>query len=377
MLRPISATTAKLEILFSNNSQETALPARILTENVQPITKNCFHEITLQMDPLTHALASYSLKRAAFPRVTRSVTIAMLIAGTIADIDSLSKLAGPSAFLTFYRTYFHSLLAALLFSLLVTLPLLLRKHRPTEKQTSPLPIFLAALAAAVLHLLVELFWPFSARRFALDWVAPLDLCILGILLAGILLPALSGLVTEEIGAKSKGPRGRVGATLALATMILYVVLRFVLHGNGLAAMESRTYRGESPRKAAAFPESGSPFRWHGIVETDRALHDVEMEVGPTASFDPDSAVTSYKPEPSPALDAARDSAVARRFLQAARFPKATVEKTPEGFHIILRALPYSRDVTSGLRVHALIETDPSGKILSQELAWDPTPWKTD
>jgi inner membrane protein len=331
------------------------------------------------MDPLTHALASYTLKRAAFPRAPRSTTIATLIAGTIADLDSLSKFAGPSAFLTFYRTYFHSLLAALLFSLLVTLPFLLRKHPPTDKQTSPLPIFLAALAAAVLHLLMdvcqstgaELFWPFSTRRFALDWVAPLDLWILGILLAGIFLPALSGLVTEEIGAKSKGPRGKVGASLALATMILYVVLRFVLHGDALAALVSRTYRGESPRKAAAFPESSSPFRWHGIVETERALHDVEIEVGPTASFDPDSAVTSYKPEPSPALDAARDTPVARRFLQAARFPKATVEKTPEGFHIILRALPNSRGVTSGLRVHALIETDPSGKVLSQELAWHP------
>ena len=331
------------------------------------------------MDPLTHALASYTLKRAAFPRAPRSTTIAILIAGTIADIDILSKLAGPSAYLTFDRTYFHSLLAALLFSVLVTLPFLLRKHPPTDKQTSPLPIFLAALAAAILHSLmdlcqstgVELLWPFSTRRFALDWVAPLDLWILGILLAGILLPALSGLVTEEIGAKSKGPRGKVGASLALAIMILYVVLRFVLHGNALAALESRTYRGESPRKAAAFAESGSPFRWHGVVETESALHDVEIEVGPTASFDPDSAVSSYKPEPSPALDAARDTPVARRFLQAARFPKATVEKTPEGFHIILRALPNSRGVTSGLRVHALIDTDPSGKILSQELAWDP------
>jgi len=331
------------------------------------------------MDPVTHALASYTLKRAAFPRITRSATIAILIAGTIADIDVLSKFAGPSAFLTSYRTYFHSLLAALLFSLLATLPVLLRKRASTEKQISPLLIFTAALAAAVLHLLmelcqstgVELLWPLSTRRFALDWVAHLDLWILGILLAGILLPTLSGLVTEEIGAKSKGPRGKVGASLALATMILYIVLRFVLHGNALAAMESRTYHGESPRKVAAFPESGSPFRWHGIVETERGLHDVELDVGPAISFDPDSAVTSYKPEPSPALDAARDTPVARRFLQAARFPKATVEKTPEGFHVILRDFPYSRDASSGSPVQALIATDSSGKILSQELAWDP------
>jgi inner membrane protein len=377
MLRPGSAITAKFVNLLSNSSQDTA--EKIWTDNLQRITKNSFHEITLPVDLLTHALASYTLKRAAFPRFTRSVTIAVLVAGTVADIDSLGKFAGPSAFLTFYRTYCHSLPAALLFSLLVTFPFLLRRSGPTEKRISSLPIFIAALAASILHLLmdlcqstgVELFWPISTRRFALDWVAPLDLWILGILLAAILLPALSGLVTEEIGAKSKGPRGKVGASLALATMILYFVLRFVIHGNALAAVESRTYRGESPRKAAAFPESASPFRWHGIVETESALHDFEMEVGPAASFEPDSAVTSYKPEPSPALDAARDTAVARRFLQVARFPKATVEKTPEGFHIILRAFPYSGDSISGLTVHAIINTDSSGNVLSQELAWDP------
>jgi membrane-bound metal-dependent hydrolase YbcI (DUF457 family) len=333
------------------------------------------------MDPLTHALASYTLKRAAFPRLSRPATFAMLLAGSIADLDVLSKFAGPSAFLTYYRTYFHSLFAAALFSLLVTLLFLLRKRAPTENQPSLLPLFLAALSASVFHLVldlcqstgVELFWPFSPRRFALDWLPHLDLWILGILLAGILLPMLSRLVTEEIGAKSKGPQGKVGASLALATMLLYIVLRFVLHGNAIAALGSRTYRGESARKPAAFAESGSPFRWHGIVETERALHDVEIEVGPATSFDADAATTSYKPESSPALDAARDTTIARRFLQVARFPKATVEKSHAGFHITLRAFPYNRDASSGLRVHAEIDTDSSGKVLSQDLAWDPGP----
>ncbi len=330
------------------------------------------------MDPLTHALASYTLKRAAFPRVARRATIAMLIAGTVADVDLLSAYLSPSAFLTFYRTYSHSLLAALLFSVLVTLPFLRRKSTATEKRTFLFSIFGAALAASILHLLmdlcqsagVELSWPISTRRFALDWVAHVDLWMLGILLAGILLPMLSGLVTEEIGAKSKGPRGRVGASVALATMILYIGLRFVLHGNALAALESRTYRGESIRKIAAFAEPTSPFRWHGIVETESALHDVEIEAGVGASFDPDSAIASYKPESSAALDAARDTSVARRFLHVARFPKATVEKTPRGFHIVLRAFPYGRDAMAGPRVHAVIETDSSGKVLSEELAWD-------
>jgi membrane-bound metal-dependent hydrolase YbcI (DUF457 family) len=302
----------------------------------------------------------------------------MVIAGTIADLDGQSARFGPSAFLTFYRTYFHSLLAAVLFSL-VTVPFLLRKPPSAEKPTSPPIIFLAALSATVLHLLmdlcqsagVELFWPFSSRRFALDWVAHLDLWVLGILLAGVLLPTVSELVTDEIGAKSKGPKGRIGASVALAVMLLYFGARAILHSNAVAAAQSRTYRGESPRRVAAFAESGSPLRWHGIIETESALHEVEVEVGPAAEFDPDSARTSYKPEPSPALDAARNTTVARQFLQAARFPKASVEKTPEGFQITLRAFPYTRDVRSGLRVQATIDTDPAGKVLSEELTWNP------
>jgi membrane-bound metal-dependent hydrolase YbcI (DUF457 family) len=331
------------------------------------------------MDPLTHALASYTLKRAAFPRVSRNVTIAMLLAGTLADFDGLSAYISPSAFLTFHRTYLHSLLAVILLALLLALLFHLPKRPPTETQIPFSAIFVPAFAASLLHLLmdlsqnaaVELFWPISTRLFALDWLAHLDLWILGILLAGILLPLLSGLVTEEIGAKSKGPKGRVGATIALATLVLYVGTRAILHGNALSLLESRAYHGEPPRRTAAFAESASPFRWHGIVETESALEDVEIEVGPGATFDPESATTSFKPEPSPALDAARDTPAARRFLQAARFPKASVEKTPQGFHIILHAFPYSRDASSGRRAEALIDTDPSGKILSQELAWEP------
>jgi membrane-bound metal-dependent hydrolase YbcI (DUF457 family) len=332
------------------------------------------------VDPLTHALASYTLKRAAFPRGARSVTLAILVAGTIADLDSFSVYFGPSAYLSFYRTYFHSFLAALLFSLLVTLPFLFLKPKPAENQTPRATIFIAAFAAALLHLLLdlcqssgaELFWPFSSRSFAMDWLPHLDLWILGILLAGILIPTVSGLVTEEIGARSKGPRGRLGASLAFAAVVLYLIVRFVYHSSAIAALESRTYRGETARRVAAFAESSSPFRWHGIVETERALHDVEVPVGPGAEFDPGSAITTYKPEPSPALDAARNSPLARLFFQVARFPKATIEQTPEGFHIILSAFPYNRDSRSGWRVQALIDTDPSGKILSEELAWVPS-----
>src|SRR5262249_23226048 len=182
---------------------------------------------------------------------------------------------------------------------------------------------------------------------------------------------------EAAAPPRKRPQARLGASLPLLALILYLGARFMFHGDAVAALESRTYRGEPPRRVAAFSESNSPFLWYGIVETERALIDVPVPVGPGADFDPGSAITTYKPEPSPALDAARNSAVARRFLQVARFPKATIEQTPSGFHVILRAFPYSREssgrvtLTDEGRVQALIDTDPSGKILSEELAWIP------
>jgi inner membrane protein len=339
------------------------------------------------MDPLTHALASFTLQRAAFPRLSRAATIAVVLTGTIADADLLSVYFGPSAYLALDRTYFHSLSAALVFALLAILPLFFLKPKSPEYPIPRSTIFAAAFATALLHLAldacqtsgVQLLWPFSPRRFALDWLPSLDLWILTILLAGILLPLLAGLVTEEIGARRKGPRGRVGASLALVALILYLATRSVFHGDAIAALESRTYRGELPRKVAAFAESNSPFRWRGIVETERALHDIEVPLGPGADFDPGSAVTTYKPEPSPALDAARNSQLARRFLQVARFPKATVEQTPTGFHVILRAFPYTRESGAGLltlsdagRVQALIDTDPSAIILFEELVWVPS-----
>src|SRR5258707_14655151 len=100
------------------------------------------------MDPLTHALASYTLKRSAFPRAPRATTIAMLLAGTLADLDFLSAYVNPSAYLNFYRTYFHSFIATLLISALVSIPFVLRKPATPDRPNRLFPIFAAAFAAS-------------------------------------------------------------------------------------------------------------------------------------------------------------------------------------------------------------------------------------
>ena len=320
-----------------------------------------------------------------------------IVAGIAADLDAVSARFGPSAFLQWHRTYLHSVSAAVLVAIVVSLAVLLLVRQQRNRQqnkdafatilpgappsvpeggSSPSVLF-AALGASLLHVLmdfcqnerVKLLWPFRAERYSADLVAHFDLWMLLILLAGVLLPQLFALVTEEIGAKSKAPRGRIGATLALVAVSIYVGGRFVLHGNALAMLESRTYRREPARKIAALAESDSPLHWRGIVETERALHDLEVNLGAGAKFDPDSGFVSYKPEPSPPLEAAEKTDVARRFLQFARFPKASVEKTATGYRIEIREFLFQRNPRVK-HVMAVVETGPDASVTDQELVWE-------
>ena len=246
------------------------------------------------------------------------------------------------------------------------------------QKDSAIVILLAMIAAGALHLgmdltqneTVEVLWPLRARRYSADWVANFDLWIMLVLLAGVLLPQLLGLVTEEIGAKSKAPRGRIGATLALAVVGLYVGGRAILHANAVGTMNARTYRGELPRRVAAFAESDSPLRWRGIVETERGIHDFQLDLATAATFNPDAGVVSYKPEPSPALDAASNTDSGRHFVAVARFPRASVEKTATGFRVQIRDMaPPREEGQRGDRVIAVVETDANAHVVSDELMW--------
>jgi len=329
------------------------------------------------MDAFTHGLASYSITRALFPRASRATMIAAVLAGSAANLDYISVGVGPSAFLNWYRTATHSVLGALVITTIFALAVALAmRGRPMPDGFRT--VLLVLLATCTIHVVmdltqnesVQIFWPFRAQRYSADWVAGFDLWILVILLAGTLLPQLLALIGEEIGAKSKAPRGRIGAIIALLVVFAYIGARTALHGNAVATMEARTYRGELPRRVAAFAESDSPFHWRGLVETERAFYDFDLSVAPGSSFNPDAGVVSYKPQSSAPLDAARTTESVRSFLEAAKFPKASVEQTKTGYRVQLRDLAEQREAHSGPHVIAIIETDANAKVLSDQLAWD-------
>ena len=218
-------------------------------------------------------------------------------------------------------------------------------------------------------------WPFSSRRVAADWLPRVDPWIIAILIVAILLPELSRLVTDEIGAKSKKPRGRIGAIVGLVAVFLYVGVRADLHANAIAAMQSRTYFGDSPRRVAAYPEPASLITWDGIVETDRSLRQLTINALPGANFDPEYGVTLYKPESSPILDRAQQSPAAKQFLAIAQFPKASIEQIPEGYQIQIRDLRYAATGDLQHEIAAEMRLDSNGKLVDDELVWMQQPYR--
>jgi membrane-bound metal-dependent hydrolase YbcI (DUF457 family) len=347
------------------------------------------------VDIVTHGLASFAIARGFFPRASKTAMAGAVLAGTIANIDWLSNYFGPSAYLVWHGTYTHSILAAVLISMVFSVIFLARVLKGGLARAVEVPdgnagsfhvramgaltlgTLLMPLCAALLHIAMDacqsegvmLFWPFGSKRFASDWLPGIDPWILTILIACIALPELLNLVSSEIGAKSKKPRGRTGALIGLALALVYTGGRATLHSNVLATMESRTFHGEVPRRVSAFPETLSILTWRGVVETESALDQVDVDATSTTNFDADSSMRLFKPDPSPTLDAARNTTAARKFLAAAGIPKASVEKTESGYFVILRDLRYAAAGETAHEIAAVIGLDSNNKITSQELVW--------
>jgi membrane-bound metal-dependent hydrolase YbcI (DUF457 family) len=329
------------------------------------------------MDLGTHVLASIALTRTAFPRAPRSALPVACAAGIIADVDGISALFGPAAYLNWHRTYTHSLFTAILLAVLFAVVYRIVAPPQLQSRFSILAIFVLTLLAQGLHLLLDLcqpdgvllFWPFSATQIAEDCLTFVDPLILTTLVAAILLPLLFHLVSDEIGARDNDPRGKVGAIIALAVIALYIGARAMLHTNAVAALDSRTYHGELPRRTAAFPVFTSPLTWKGIVETESALHEITVEIAQATALNTDAAVAIYKPEASPVLDAARNDPIAVAFLRVARFPKATIEKTEAGYRVELQDLRYAAAGSPRREIAAFFELNSAGKIVTQELVW--------
>jgi inner membrane protein len=201
--------------------------------------------------------------------------------------------------------------------------------------------------------------PFSGKWFRGDLTGVVDPWILGLCLLGVAGPFLSRLVGSEIasGTPSNGRHGLGFAVFALLAVFLYDGGRAALHARAVAQLETRLYRESVPLRVAALPSPVNPFLWRGLVETGEfyALADVSL----AEEFDPARATVLHKPDPEPALQAARRAPLIQEFLRFAQFPlfRVTPADQPENARLVeVFDLRFGTPQEPGFRASALVDS---------------------
>src|SRR2546426_3958782 len=172
--------------------------------------------------------------RAGLNRKTALATATLTLAAEAPDIDVIGNIKGPVFGFAHHRGFTHSFVGLVLVSAAVVgFMYLVWRLRGRKTKDPDLPprwglLFLFSYLAGLTHMLLDFtnnygvrpFWPFSEKWYSWDIVFIVEPVILGFLVLGLVVPALFSLIDSEIGARPRGPRGRIAATVALPGVVL-------------------------------------------------------------------------------------------------------------------------------------------------------------
>jgi inner membrane protein len=303
-------------------------------------------------------LTGACMSRAGLNRKTGLATLTLVLAFEAPDIDSIYYFGGSVTGLQHHRGITHSFLGAP-FVAAGVLAIVYGVHRWRNSRqgkgtggksggTGPkLPpnwklLYSYALLGALVHLFqdftnnygVRPFAPFNRQWYAWDIVFIVDPIMLLALFLALALPALMALITEEIGSSKPQFRGRGAAIFALLCLAAVILVRDFEHRRAVNALNARTYRGEDPLRASAFPQPINPLSWNGVVETRDFFQMAPVDSG-SGDVDPQNmAVVRFKPEETPVTLTAKKSRLGRVYLDWARYPLVTTEKLEGGRFLV-------------------------------------------
>jgi len=311
------------------------------------------------LEPFTHFLTGACLGRAGLNRKTALATLTLTLAAEAPDLDIPVGMVRGSAFVfAHHRGFTHSFAGVPLDALVVVgFVYLLWRILGRNVKDPDLPprwgvLFLYACLAGLSHILLDFtnnygvrpFWPFSEKWYSWDIVFIGEPVIWALLILGLVLPTFFALIDKEIGARRRGPSGRVAATLALVGIVLLWGVRDYEHRRAVDALQSRTYNDAAPLRASAYPKPIDPFHWYGVVETPAffALASVDS-LGPEVDREGRLEIR-YKPEETAVTLAAKNSYVGRAFLDWAQYPiteTETLQPPQQGSIVLFQDLRYA------------------------------------
>ncbi len=343
--------------------------------------------------------------RAGLNRKTALATLTLTLAAEAPDLDVLGSVRGQAFAFAHHRGFTHAFLGVPIDAVVVLgFVYLVWRLRGRKTKNPNLPprwglLFFYACLAGLSHILLDFtnnygvrpFWPFSEKWYSWDIVFIVEPVMWLLLGLGLVVPAFFALIDKEIGVRTKAPRGRVAASLALLGVVLMWGVRDYEHRRAVNALEARTYKGADPIRVSAYPQWIDPFHWYGLVETPAffALAPVNS-LGP--EVDPgDELEIVYKPEETPVTLAAKKSYLGRAYLDWAQYPTTETEtlETEQGGYIVhlidLRFAQGPNAVRRGRRrpLSAAIELDKNQRVIGdvwgtdehQKIVPEPDRWK--
>jgi inner membrane protein len=340
------------------------------------------------LEPITHFLTGAVLARAGFNRKTALATATMTLAAEAPDLDIVGQLKGPIFGFAHHRGFTHSFLGLLLVSAFVVGAIyVIWRIRGRKIKDPKLPprwglLFVFAYVAGLSHILLDFtnqygvrpFWPFSERWYAWDIVFIIEPVLYILLLGALLLPAVLSLVNEEIGARRKGPQGRLAAIVALAGMVAFYGFRDFEHRRAVSALQARDYENYEPVRVSAFPYWWNPFEWYGVVETQNFFATMQVDsLTPEVDRQGDMQI-HYKPEETPITIAAKQSYLGRVYLDWARYPLTETEQieSPQpGYVVRFEDLRFDYPGRASKVLRASVVLDENLKVVKEQWGTGP------
>src|SRR5581483_5540369 len=177
------------------------------------------------MDNVTHSLTGLALARAGLNRLCPRATLLLILSANAPDSDIVAAPEGALRYLQVHRGYSHSLLCLPLMALV---PVLLVAGIYRQKLPWARAWGLCCIGVAS-HLLldwtnsygVRLLLPFSSDWFHLDLNGLYDGCIMAMLIFAAAWPVFAGLVSREIGDRTRLPGGP-GRGMAIFTLAFFL-----------------------------------------------------------------------------------------------------------------------------------------------------------
>jgi inner membrane protein len=288
------------------------------------------------MEPVTHFLTGACIGRAGLNRKTAYATLAAVLAAEAADLDILWGFAGPVEELKHHRGITHTLIAVPVVAGVVVGAVWLLHHfgkgkRCEDATRMPAPLrwgwlYLTAFIAALSHLLLDWtnnyglrpFFPFNPRWYAGSFVFIAEPVLWALFSLALVMPWLFGLADREIGARRKPFRGQGWAIFALAGMVVLWCWRWGEHAQAIAMLQNTQVTSEPITRIAAEPYPVNPYRWHAILETKDYYQTAEVDTwnpgSPAAIVTDSQRDVIYKPEDTPAVEAAKQTPLGKVYL---------------------------------------------------------------